>query len=86
MAKHGLAYQPYQQRASKLTFENYNACTIGSHPYNCSLNLGSNYQEIARNKIANVETVAYQWTEGTKVVILMFQNDRLIQRSQAGLT
>lgn len=79
--------------ANIVTFEEYERIEVGMSYKQVVEIIGSNGEELSRNKIEgipgvmeSVETVMYQWMNKNGANMnAMFQNDKLIQKAQYGL-
>ena len=72
--------------ASGITWGKYSRLYTGMSYRQAVSVLGSSGTESSRNQIGDLVTVAYTWqnADGSNI-IAMFQNDGLVQKSQAGL-
>jgi hypothetical protein len=75
-----------QSAPTVITAEKYAALETGMRYYHVVQKMGSPGREMGRNKIGDIETIAYAWVnpDGSNVYVIM-QNNELTSKSQYGL-
>lgn len=75
-----------EQKPTVISRSQYGSLTMGTSYLVATVMIGSNGVEQSHNRIADIETVSYMWMnpDGSNA-ILIFQDDRLVSKAQAGL-
>ena len=75
-----------QPQHNWVTAEKYAALEPGMRYYHVVQKMGSPGREMGRNKIGDIETIAYAWVnpDGSNVYVII-QNNELTSKSQFGL-
>ena len=70
---------------SKITMDKFKQLQTGMSYQQVVSILGKEGVELSSNDLGGYKTIMYQWSESFANMTVMFQNDRLVQKSQFGL-